>query len=106
MEKLVFVSFYPMIGEPQFYFFQKREQSKIFGVFFQTEYGTKVFDYAANICYNFLGARKRYNRYLENLKLTHVPSLRETILASKPNEARQTSTTVSSGAQLQVFAIL
>eukprot|EP00794_Sanderia_malayensis_P015503 gene15503-17082_t len=38
----------------------------------KTDYGTKLFDYAANSCYKLLDSRKRYDRYLKNMKLTHV----------------------------------
>ncbi|XP_065057686.1 sperm-associated antigen 17-like isoform X2 [Rhopilema esculentum] len=44
----------------------------------KTDYGTKLFELAANLCYDLLDSKKRYKRYIDNLKMTHIPLLKET----------------------------
>eukprot|EP00794_Sanderia_malayensis_P015508 gene15508-17087_t len=72
----------------------------------KTDYGTKLFDYAANSCYKLLDSRKRYDRYLKNMKLTHVLSYQETLQDhSLPAEMEETenSSRLKDGADLRYF---
>ena len=42
-------------------------------MYYQTEFGTAIFEEVADVCYNMLDHLEQYKQYLESMKLIHVP---------------------------------
>ena len=42
-------------------------------LYYQTEFGTAIFEDVADVCYNMLDHLEQYKQYLESMKLIHIP---------------------------------
>jgi len=54
-------------------------------LYYQTEFGTAIFEDVADVCYNMLDHLEQYKQYLESMKLTHVPLHVKAVASSSSN---------------------
>ena len=51
----------------------KYNNVRLITLYYQTEFGTAIFEDVADVCYNMLDHLEQYKQYLDSMKLIHIP---------------------------------